>query len=72
MSNPSHCPECKTDLDGGPIPENIREHYSPPYRWSRVIALIDRDKDRQTHWICPDCKHKWPVHNRRSPANEPD
>jgi predicted Zn-ribbon and HTH transcriptional regulator len=58
MSTPTECPKCKADLDGGPIPENIREHYRPPYRWSRVIG-VELDHDRIEHWRCPDCGHEW-------------
>lgn len=59
MRNPTHCPQCGADFDGGPIPEDIRQHYSPPYRWSRVIGISDRD--RLVEWMCPDCKHTWPT-----------
>lgn len=55
---PNECPKCKADFDGGPIPENIREHYSPPYRWSRAISISVLDGDHD-HWKCPDCQHEW-------------
>lgn len=58
------CGACGADFDGGPIPENIRQHYSPPYRWSRRVALVDRDLDRQVAWKCPDCGHEEPSHAR--------
>lgn len=57
MPTPMTCPECHADLDGGPIPEEIREHYSPPYRWSRVLGQSNGDSI--THWQCPDCQHVW-------------
>jgi predicted RNA-binding Zn-ribbon protein involved in translation (DUF1610 family) len=56
-----HCPQCGADWDEGPIPEAIREHYSPPYRWSRCIAIVDRDLDRQVAWKCPDCGVEQPL-----------
>ena len=56
---PKHCPECKADLDGGPIPEDIRENYSPPYRWCRAISVQTWEGDRHEHWRCPDCGHEW-------------
>ena len=54
-----HCPKCNADFDGGEIPENIREYYSPPYRWSRKIGIYDYGKDRTVAWKCPDCGHEW-------------
>jgi hypothetical protein len=56
------CPGCNVDLDGGTIPENIREHYSPPYRWSRKIGLSDGDSIHT--WKCPDCEATWPRSSR--------
>lgn len=56
---PFVCPKCKSDLDGGEIPQNIRANYSPPYRWSRAISIYSIDDDRHDHWQCPDCGHKW-------------
>ena len=52
-----HCPVCGADWDGGPIPEEIREHYSPPYRWSRKIGIYDVVNDRTVAFQCPDCGH---------------
>ena len=54
-----HCPGCGADMDGGEIPENIRQHYAPPYRWSRAVSIYDQDADRHDHWRCPDCNHEW-------------
>lgn len=39
MTQPTYCPKCNADFDGGPIPEHLRKHYSPPYRWSRLIGV---------------------------------
>lgn len=58
---PTHCPACNAAFDGGPIPEKWHEHYSPPYRFSRVISVYDMDRDRHDHWMCPGCGHEWPV-----------
>lgn len=54
------CPNCKADFDGGPIPEDIREHYSPPYRWSRKRGIVDlMGYDGVSWWQCPDCQYTW-------------
>jgi hypothetical protein len=53
-----NCPSCNVDLDSGPIPENIRQHYSPPYRWSRTIGISNGDDI--VAWKCPDCGWTWP------------
>jgi hypothetical protein len=63
MSYPDKCPKCSADFDGGDIPLNIRQHYSPPYRWNRAIGISDPDKDRLVAWRCPDCRHEWPIYN---------
>lgn len=54
---PSQCPVCSADLDGGPIPESVREHYAPPYRWSRAVQV--KVLDGRDYWECPDCKWQW-------------
>lgn len=59
MSEVVACPKCHADFDGGPIPEEHRQYYSPPYRWSRRIAIYDQSKDRTVAWKCPDCGHEW-------------
>jgi rubrerythrin len=51
------CQACGADWDAGPIPEHIREHYSPPYRWSRRILVMDQQTDRAIAWRCPVCGH---------------
>lgn len=57
------CPHCHSDLDGGPIPENIRQHYSPPYRWSRKVLVKCGRAIAPGHdyYQCPDCKGTWPA-----------
>lgn len=54
---PLECPACKSNLDRGAIPEDKRQHYAPPYRWSRAIGISDGD--RIIRWMCPDCMHEW-------------
>lgn len=61
----NYCPACNAAFDGGPIPAAIREHYSPPFRWSRRIAIYCRDRDRTVAYRCPDCQHEWPTEQRR-------
>jgi len=54
------CPECKTSWVAGDIPEEHREHYSPPYKYSRLIGIELRGKyDGVSYWQCPECKTKW-------------
>lgn len=59
MTDPMECPSCRVSLDGGEIPEANREWYSPPYRYSRAIAVVDQRADRQVAWKCPDCGVEW-------------
>jgi DNA-directed RNA polymerase subunit RPC12/RpoP len=49
------CPACGTRWWDKPIPKEYRENYSPPYWYSRVIALYDRDDDATFGYKCPDC-----------------
>jgi predicted Zn-ribbon and HTH transcriptional regulator len=59
MPYPSHCPSCKADLDGGPMPSGDRE--SPDAaRFNRAIGIVIQDQDRVSSWRCPDCGHEWP------------
>lgn len=51
------CPGCGVSLDGGEIPENIRQHYAPPFHWNRGISVIHNDY--HDHWKCPDCGYAW-------------
>jgi hypothetical protein len=56
---PHNCPHCKTSLLGGPIPEDIKEHYSGNY-WKREIGVeISEIYDGVYYWECPDCKGTW-------------
>jgi len=55
------CPRCLSSWDGGPIPEAIREHYSPPYRWSKCIGIeLPGVYDGIHHWKCPACDTEFP------------
>ena len=53
------CPHCGVSLIGDPIPENMREYYSPPYHWRRELGQYDTELDRVVEWMCPDCKGRW-------------
>lgn len=55
-----NCPECGESWDGGSIPKNIRQHYSPPYKWSKILGIEIREKyDGVSEWMCPFCKASW-------------
>lgn len=49
------CPHCGASMDGGPIPEDSRHLYGPPYRWSRAIGIYSVERDRTVRFECPDC-----------------
>jgi len=54
------CPECGVSWDGGDIPKESREHYSPPYKWGRVIGIEDPELyDGVSFYMCPDCHTVW-------------
>lgn len=55
---PETCPKCGTDFRGDPIPKEVQEQYGEHKYLSRVIGIVDRD--RVTHWKCPDCGFTWP------------
>jgi len=54
------CPSCGVDLTGDPIPEESRHFYGSHTHFSRRIGIYDFERDRTTHWECPDCGHVWP------------
>lgn len=54
---PANCPACRSDMTGDEMSPEHREHYSPPYRWSRVLGISDGDS--VFAWRCPDCAHEW-------------
>lgn len=56
------CPECGNSWDGGDIPERIRDYYSPPYKWSRIIGIeIPGGYDGISYYRCPDCPAIWDI-----------
>ena len=47
----------KTDEE---LHEFIRQTYSPPYKFSRLIGVqIQGGYDGVAYWLCPDCKKKF-------------
>jgi transposase-like protein len=76
MEKLKKCPECGSSWDGGSIVEKLHEqepwktkeeieitvkqYYSPPYRFSRLIGVEDAQKyDGISYWKCPDCGTMW-------------
>lgn len=55
MEKLSHCPACNALWHTIPIPEEYHHNYSPPYFYSRVIALQSWETDRTHSYHCPDC-----------------
>ncbi len=53
-----NCPHCDASWDGGDIPEDIREHYSEPYKWSRLVLVKVQGKRGEDYYQCPDCKQR--------------
>jgi hypothetical protein len=50
------CPHCGVSLIGEPIPEKWRdEYYGGSTHYRREIGIVDRERDRTTHFQCPDC-----------------
>jgi hypothetical protein len=67
------CPVCKCSWDAGDIPEDIREHYSPPYKYSRLIGIEDpKMYDGVSFWKCPDCNSVWDRFTNKLLKNKPD
>lgn len=61
MDHHGKCPKCGTSWDAGPIPEKDRAHYSPPYRFSRLIGIEYHGKyDGVWEYACPDCNARFP------------
>jgi hypothetical protein len=56
MDKYGKCPYCNMDWDGGEIPKEDRKHYSPPYRWSKIVGVVCPFKDEVIHYECPGCK----------------
>lgn len=67
-----NCPNCKVSWIGDPIPERMREHYSPPYFWRREIGIEIQGKgDRIDHYLCPDCGHEVSRKDHDNPKGKP-
>lgn len=63
----NNCPKCNSNWIGGEIPEDIREHYSPPYHWKREIGIDGiyvGIYDGVVAIMCPDCKEVMPRNNQ--------
>jgi hypothetical protein len=54
---PEQCPCCAAKLTGPEIPADLREAFGGHAHFSRVIALVERD--RVVGWQCPDCDCRW-------------
>ena len=57
--SPTECPHCRADLRGYEIPLCDRHAYGGKERLTRAIAIYSRERDRTTHWKCPDCGKEW-------------
>jgi hypothetical protein len=56
---PRACPRCLADLTGEPIPEEHRRYFGNATHFSKVLGGYDRNVDRVTGWLCPECGHHW-------------
>jgi hypothetical protein len=66
-----NCPHCGASLIGDEIPEEMREHYSPPYHWRREIGVEHSEiYDGIYYWMCPDCKGEWGGYRALGKGNE--
>jgi len=42
------------------LEEKMKEYYSEPYRWSKLIGVeIQGGYDGVSQWMCPECKARW-------------
>lgn len=46
----------KTDKE---IEKQVKECYSPPYRFSHLITITKIGEDHFTEFMCPDCNTIW-------------
>lgn len=58
-NNNEYCPYCMTNLQGEPIPEELRKHYGNSTHFSRKIGISSLKHDRVMKWECPDCHQQW-------------
>lgn len=56
--DPELCPLCGADLTGEPIPVELMPEFGATHG-SRKIGLYSLERDRVTHWRCPDCGGTW-------------
>jgi len=61
MNKYGKCPWCKASWDAGPIPKKDHKHYSPPYKYSKIVAVVCPVKDRIIFYECPECKTRFEV-----------
>lgn len=61
------CPECQADWHAQEIPtEYLEKGYYGAWDgvtrryYSRIIGMYDRELDRTTSYMCPDCGKEWP------------
>jgi len=56
----THCPKCKTSLQGDPIPEKSRDIFGGETHFGRVIGMnVLGVWDGVAFWRCPDCGYQW-------------
>lgn len=51
MTTPTLTPPCCPDCG---------ERWEQPGGFTRLIGIVDQDRDRCVEWLCPDCGHRWP------------
>lgn len=54
-----------TDKSDEQLREFVKQCYSPPYKFSRLIGVElpynhPEHYDGVSYWMCPDCKHQFP------------
>jgi hypothetical protein len=55
------CPHCQVDFCGDEIQLADRPSFGGEKHFSRVIGVYDEETDATVGWLCPDCRHAWPV-----------
>lgn len=71
-----HCPHCHADLRGENIYEHFLSKYQDEAEakratgmyggdgyFYRTIAVYSLERDRTTHYRCPDCHSEWDRNN---------
>ena len=55
-----HCPHCKANLDGEPIPRDKRKYYGKSTHFGRETGIeVSGVYDGVLYWVCPDCNGEW-------------